>query len=260
MLAQQRRKSRSQIALVKGEMCLWRIVPSPSTRNVSGAPVTPQSTAAFPSGSRPELTYARLPSFAEPLDSGRAVVSDVQAVDRHPGACELQKVAVLDGGIPRTTCPRRSRATRGPSATRRSPSARIGDGGQRERGGRLCRPAATARRFGFLPSPAIKEHADQHEDRQRHHVTPHDYAAPAAGCAATCWACLTAARYRLSVVATRTAERHQTRAEPQKPISGFTCRRRLKRCRRAARRARRTRRARRSCRSLPLSTGSRCTM
>src|SRR5690606_10766068 len=54
-------KSRSQISIVIGAICLNSTFPELSIRNVSGAPYTPQSIATRPSTSNPEATYG-LPS------------------------------------------------------------------------------------------------------------------------------------------------------------------------------------------------------
>src|SRR5204863_3657810 len=65
-------KSRRQTSAVSGEMCLKRILPSRPMRKVSGAAVTPQSTATVPSTSDAEATYG-LPSVAsQPSAAGRS--------------------------------------------------------------------------------------------------------------------------------------------------------------------------------------------
>ena len=62
----------SQTCAVSGEMCLKRIFPSRPIRKVSGAAVTPQSTATVPSASNAEVTYGLPSDASQPSAAGRS--------------------------------------------------------------------------------------------------------------------------------------------------------------------------------------------
>ena len=106
------RKSRSHTRGVNGEMCLCRIVPSLPIRNVSGAPVTPQSIAGFALGIEPRAGV-RIAELRKPIDRG---CDDRLSRSARRSACPLEptrRETRARGGTRRTKCPRRSRATLG---------------------------------------------------------------------------------------------------------------------------------------------------
>ena len=177
---------------VSGEMCLCRIVPSLPIRNVSGAPVTPQSIAALPSGSNPELTYGSAEP-RQPLDRGRSIVLHVQSVDRHAGPRELDEECVLVAAFDAPRSPDVDERHAARERLGAQQVVRIRDARQGERRHRL----AEQRRRDMVRVEAqtdAEQDCDDDEDRERNHIAPHDYAAPGAGCAVACSVLRTATR------------------------------------------------------------------